>query len=74
MTLKDNIKYVTFKSPFTFVNQTNLELEMMIVDNHSKSLVKESIVISPGEEYSIPIECTHKSFIKIRPYGRDRLS
>ena len=68
--LKDNIKYVTFKSTFVYVNQTNLELELAVLDNHSKPLVTEAIIIAPGEEYSIPIEYTYSAFVKVRPFGK----
>lgn len=67
--LKNNIKFVTFKSPFLFVNNSNHKMELTLLDNHSKPLLSSSIFVAPKEEYAIPIAHIYTSFVKIRPFG-----
>ncbi|CAG8518582.1 8655_t:CDS:10 [Ambispora gerdemannii] len=66
--LKDNIKYVTFRSALVIENRTLLTIEMMVVDAQGQKLSKV-YQIDPGEDCPVPIESTYHHQLKFRPEG-----
>ncbi|KAI9208535.1 uncharacterized protein BJ171DRAFT_419574 [Polychytrium aggregatum] len=65
--LKDNIKIVTFRSVTVVQNETNLPLELMVV-NSKKQMTSGIYNMEPGQECFIPIEASYCDSIMIRPH------
>ncbi|CAG8516340.1 7059_t:CDS:10 [Ambispora leptoticha] len=66
--LKENIKYVTFRSTLVIENRTFLTVEMMVVDSQGQN-VSKVYQIAPGEDCPVPIESTYHHKLKFRPEG-----
>ncbi|KAG4305942.1 hypothetical protein PORY_000852 [Pneumocystis oryctolagi] len=62
---RDNIKYITLKSTFSLENQTQIPIEIMILNNQDKH--SEIYKIEPGDDFSVPIEHAYYHALKIRP-------
>ncbi|KAL7273138.1 Vacuolar protein sorting-associated protein 13 [Rhizina undulata] len=62
----DNVKYITFRSPMTFENSTQIPVELGILDptgNHIERIYK----ILPGESQPAPIEASYHQSVVLRP-------
>ncbi|KAJ9050363.1 Vacuolar protein sorting-associated protein 13 [Entomophthora muscae] len=66
VSLNDNVKIVTFRSPLQIHNTTLLPLEMVVVDTKRNYLCSPT-VIPPGEKCAVPIEFAYRYGLLIRP-------
>ncbi|KAI9097290.1 hypothetical protein DFS34DRAFT_116945 [Phlyctochytrium arcticum] len=64
--LKDNVKYVTFRSTFQVENTTQITLEVVVVNNRRQRLTSPTAV-APGQFYNVPIEAAFYESLQIRP-------
>ncbi|KAH8926014.1 hypothetical protein BT69DRAFT_1239533 [Atractiella rhizophila] len=63
--LKDNVKIVTFRSPFVIENFNEMPIDLEIVDTFGKAAATHSI--PPGESYAVPIEAAYNQRLRFRP-------
>lgn len=71
--LKNNVKMVTFRSPLVVHNNTQLKMDMVVVDAKDVH-VSPVLQIEPGMECPVPIPVLYHHRIKVRPpqdYGYD---
>ncbi|KAG5437684.1 hypothetical protein PCANB_000721 [Pneumocystis canis] len=61
----DNIKYITLKSTLSLENQTQIPIELIIIDNQGQH--SEIYKIAPGNDFPVPIESAYYHTLKIRP-------
>ncbi|GAB1518861.1 Vacuolar protein sorting-associated protein 13 [Rhizoctonia solani] len=66
ITVKDNVKIITFRSTYNVENLTSYTMELVLVDSSNKPAYSVQ-KIEPGGQYSLPIEAVTKNRIKIRP-------
>ncbi|CAE6538114.1 unnamed protein product [Rhizoctonia solani] len=66
ITVKDNVKIITFRSTYNVENLTSYTMELVLVDASNKPAYSVH-KIEPGGQYSVPIEAVTKNRIKIRP-------
>ncbi|KAG8691548.1 hypothetical protein FRC11_001538 [Ceratobasidium sp. 423] len=66
ITVKDNVKIITFRSTYNVENLTSYTMELVLVDSSNKPAYSVH-KIEPGGQYSLPIEAVTKNRIKIRP-------
>ena len=52
ISLRDSIKYVTFKSAFSIVNETDIEMELLLLNSQNKPLLTSSIVLGVSASLS----------------------
>ncbi|GJN91455.1 hypothetical protein Rhopal_004478-T1 [Rhodotorula paludigena] len=64
--LVNNVKIVTFRSPFLVENKSLVNAEMVIVDEHGKK-ASQIFKIPPGGQCSVPILAAYHDRIKLRP-------
>lgn len=75
----DSVKYITFRSPFLVENNTQIPVEMGILDPQGKHLVKVYRIL-PGESQPAPVQAAYHQSVVIRPdagfgytWSRERL-
>ncbi|KAF8254179.1 hypothetical protein K440DRAFT_652243 [Wilcoxina mikolae CBS 423.85] len=75
----DNVKYITFRSPFLIENNTQIPVEMGILDPQRTHLIKVYKIV-PGESQPAPVEAAYHQAVVIRPdagfgytWSRERL-
>ncbi|KAG5513316.1 hypothetical protein PMAC_001379 [Pneumocystis sp. 'macacae'] len=61
----DNIKYITLKSTLTLENQTQIPIEIIIIDNQGQH--SQIYKIAPDNVFAVPIESAYYYTLKIRP-------
>jgi len=62
----DNVKYITFRSPFLVENNTQIPVEMGILDPQGTHLIKVYKIV-PGESQPAPVEAAYHQAVVIRP-------
>jgi vacuolar protein sorting-associated protein 13A/C len=62
----DSIKHITFRSPFLIENNTQIPVEMGILDRQGKHLIKVYKIL-PGESQPAPVEAAYHQAVVIRP-------
>ncbi|KAI5452535.1 Vacuolar protein sorting-associated protein 13, variant 2 [Naganishia albida] len=67
-TLRDNVKYITFRSTFVIENETHLPLEAKLLDSANK-LSRATYSIQPGDKWPLPLEAVMHSRVILRPIG-----
>lgn len=68
ITLRDNVKIITFRSTFVIENETHLPLEAKLLDNANK-LSRATYSIQPGDKWPMPLEAVIHSRVIVRPIG-----
>jgi vacuolar protein sorting-associated protein 13A/C len=75
----DNVKYITFRSPFLIENNTQIPIEMGILDSQGTHLIKVYKIL-PGEGQPAPVETAYYQDLVVRPdagfgysWSRERL-
>ncbi|KAJ3227354.1 hypothetical protein HK099_002420 [Clydaea vesicula] len=68
VTLKDNVKVVTFRSSTALENSTNVTLEVVTINSAGKLTSKIQEVL-PGKDYAVPIITSYFDKLLIRPKG-----
>lgn len=66
--LRDNVKYITFRSTFVIENETHLPLEAKLLDRANK-LSRATYSIQPGDKWPMPLEAVMHSRVILRPIG-----
>nr|KAJ3420850.1 hypothetical protein HK105_005137 [Polyrhizophydium stewartii] len=66
--LQDRVKIVTFRSTTLVRNQTNMQMEVLIV-NRGKQGSSTAYRVAPKDEFAVPIEASFSSSILVRPLG-----
>ncbi|KAF8938290.1 hypothetical protein BGZ58_001218 [Dissophora ornata] len=64
--IKNNVKVVTFSSALLVENDTPIPIEVVVIDDKKKHLSTPQ-KISPGEDYSVPIEDAYRNRLLVRP-------
>jgi len=62
----DSVKYITFRSPFLVENNTQIPVEMGILDPQGAHLIKVYKIL-PGESQPAPVEAAYSQSVVIRP-------
>lgn len=62
----DNVKYITFRSPFLIENNTQIPVEMGILNSNGTHLVKVYKIV-PGGSQPVPVEAAYRQEVVIRP-------
>jgi vacuolar protein sorting-associated protein 13A/C len=68
ISLRDNVKYITFRSTFVIENETHLPMEAKLLDSANK-LSRATYSIQPGEKWPMPLEAVIHSRVILRPIG-----
>ncbi|KAI5802352.1 hypothetical protein FPQ18DRAFT_313508 [Pyronema domesticum] len=75
----DSVKHITFRSPFVIENNTQIPVEMGILDPEGKHLIKVYKIV-PGQSQPMPVEAAYHQSVVIRPdsgfgytWSRERL-
>jgi vacuolar protein sorting-associated protein 13A/C len=68
ITLRDNVKYITFRSTFVIENETHLPMEAKLLDTANK-LSRATYSIQPGDKWPLPLEAVMHSRVILRPIG-----
>lgn len=69
----DNIKYITFRSPLVVENNTQIAVELGVLDAEGQNIIRVYKVL-PGESQPAPIEAAYHQSLVIRPDGKQYLS
>lgn len=62
----DNVKHIVFRSPFLIENNSQIPVEIGVLDPRGTRLIK-SYKILPGDSQPTPIELTFESPVVVRP-------
>ncbi|KAI5810307.1 hypothetical protein DFH27DRAFT_185031 [Peziza echinospora] len=62
----DNVKYITFRSPMLLSNNTQIPIELGMLDNEMRNITK-IYKIAPGESQPAPIEFAYTQKFLVRP-------
>jgi vacuolar protein sorting-associated protein 13A/C len=68
--LRDNVKVVTLRSSLVLENMTEIDLEVVTI-NESGKITSKIFAVAPGEEFSFPIESSYSDRILVRPLGEN---
>ncbi|PWW77256.1 DUF1162-domain-containing protein [Tuber magnatum] len=75
----DNVKYITFRSPLTIENNTQIPVEIGVLDIEGQNIVRVYKIL-PGESQPAPIEAAYRQSVVVRPdagfgynWSQDRL-
>ncbi|KAJ9118150.1 hypothetical protein QFC22_004053 [Naganishia vaughanmartiniae] len=68
ISLRDNVKIITFRSTFVIENETHLALEAKLLDSANK-LSRATYNIQPGDKWPMPLESVIHSRVIVRPIG-----
>jgi vacuolar protein sorting-associated protein 13A/C len=66
--LRDNVKVVVLRSALVFVNMTEIELEVVTI-NEAGKITSKVHLIKPGEEFGFGIEASYWDRVLVRPMG-----
>lgn len=64
----DNVKYITFRSPFVVENNTQIPVELGVLDISGQNIVRIYKIL-PGESQPAPIEAAYHQSLVVRPNG-----
>ncbi|KAF3939918.1 hypothetical protein ABW19_dt0203018 [Dactylella cylindrospora] len=70
---EDSVKYITLRSPFLVENNTQIPIELGILDS-SREHVAKLYKIKPGDAHPLPVEAAFYSSAVVRPDGDSDLS
>ena len=62
----DNVKYITFRSPLLVCNNTQIPIELGILDSGLQNVTR-IYKIAPGESQPAPVELAYSNSYIIRP-------
>lgn len=65
----DNIKYITFRSPLVVENNTQIPVELGVLDAEGQHIIRVYKVL-PGESQPAPIEAAYHQSLVLRPDGK----
>lgn len=65
----DNIKYITFRSPLIIENNTQIAVELGVLDAEGQNIIRVYKVL-PGESQPAPIEAAYHQSLVLRPGGK----
>ncbi|KAG0637605.1 hypothetical protein HOY80DRAFT_1138202 [Tuber brumale] len=75
----DNVKYITFRSPLIIENNTQIPVEIGVLDVEAQHIVRVYKIL-PGESQPAPIEAAYHQSVVVRPdagfgynWSQDRL-
>jgi len=63
---QDNVKYITFRSPLLVENNTQIPVELGILDESREHVIK-LYKIQPGESSPAPVEAAYYTHLVVRP-------
>jgi vacuolar protein sorting-associated protein 13A/C len=64
--LENNVKIITFRSTLNVENETNLPIEMIVVDSHGKAATG-ALRIDPGQSMPMPLNDAYDKRFRLRP-------
>ena len=64
----DNIKYITFRSPLLVENNTQIPIELGVLDKANEHVIKLYKVL-PGESRPAPVMAAYHTSVVVRPDG-----
>jgi len=64
----DNVKYITFRSPLIIENNTQIPVEIGVLDIEAQNTVRVYKIL-PGESQPAPIEAAYHQSVVVRPDG-----
>lgn len=62
----DNVKHITFRSPFLVENRSQIPVELAVLDPSGRNIVRIYKIL-PGESQPTPIQLTYDSPVVVRP-------
>lgn len=62
----NNVKYITFRSPMLISNNTQIPIELGILDQELRNIIK-IYKIAPGDSQPAPIELAYTNNFVVRP-------
>lgn len=62
----DNVKYITLRSPLLVENNTQIPIELGVLDS-SREHIAKLYKIKPGEAHPLPVEAAFHSAAVVRP-------
>ncbi|KAI9141282.1 hypothetical protein BKA69DRAFT_1124929 [Paraphysoderma sedebokerense] len=65
--LENQKKIITFRSAYVIVNRCMIPIEILVLVPNSTRASNETITLEPGSQYSLPIEYTYHSKVRVRP-------
>ncbi|TGZ78721.1 hypothetical protein EX30DRAFT_322121 [Ascodesmis nigricans] len=62
----DNVKHITFRSPFLVENRSQIPVELGVLDSTGRNIIRIYKIL-PGESQPTPIQLTYDSPVVVRP-------